>query len=107
MARSQPDSKHLASGQSLRLEKTLRSPVQARFVELIREARVTAGLTQVEAARLLGVPQNFISNVERGERRVDVVEFATLCRVYGIRPNAFFDRLTAASDPESEAETAS
>jgi transcriptional regulator with XRE-family HTH domain len=49
----------------------------------LRTARHRAGLTQVEAARLLGRPQSFVAKIENGERRVDVVELAEICRVYG------------------------
>jgi transcriptional regulator with XRE-family HTH domain len=54
-----------------------------RLTEILRRARLTAGLTQAEAASRLGAYANYISKVESGERRVDVVELATLCRAYG------------------------
>jgi transcriptional regulator with XRE-family HTH domain len=37
-------------------------------------ARDRAGLTQAQLARLLRKPQSFISNYERGQRRIDVLE---------------------------------
>jgi transcriptional regulator with XRE-family HTH domain len=37
-------------------------------------ARDRAGLTQVELAKLLRKPQSFVSNYERGNRRIDVLE---------------------------------
>ena len=55
----------------------------------LRQAREEAGLTQEEAARLLGRPQWFVSRSERGVRRVDVVELADFARVYG-KPLSFF-----------------
>lgn len=42
---------------------------------MLIEARTRAGVTQVELAARLGRHQPFISFVERGERRVDVIEF--------------------------------
>jgi transcriptional regulator with XRE-family HTH domain len=33
-----------------------------------------AGLTQKQLARLLRKPQSFVSNYERGQRRIDVLE---------------------------------
>ena len=37
-------------------------------------ARARAGLTQQQLARLLRKPQSFVSNYERGQRRIDVLE---------------------------------
>jgi transcriptional regulator with XRE-family HTH domain len=37
-------------------------------------ARGRAGLTQAQLARLLRKPQSFVSNYERGQRRIDVLE---------------------------------
>ncbi len=46
-----------------------------RFTQMLEEARLQAGLTQVDLARKIGWQQTDISKVERGERRLDVVEF--------------------------------
>ena len=59
---------------------------QAKYQKLtakLRSARQEAGLTQVEAGKLLRKPQAYISKIERGERGVDAVELAELARVYG------------------------
>lgn len=39
------------------------------------EARENAGLSQTVLAERLGRPQSYVSKFERGERRLDVVEF--------------------------------
>jgi transcriptional regulator with XRE-family HTH domain len=54
----------------------------ARFLNRLREARAEAGLTQEEIARRLNRPQSFVSKIETGERRVDVVELAEIARHY-------------------------
>ena len=48
--------------------------VQAREYKLVGAARERAGLTQVQLAELLRKPQSFVSNYERGQRRIDVLE---------------------------------
>lgn len=53
-----------------------------QFLERFRRARTAAGLTQVEVAKRLGVPQSFVSKCESGERRVDVIELDAFARVY-------------------------
>ena len=41
-------------------------------------ARKDAGVTQVELAERLAKPQSFVSKIETGERRLDVVEFCAV-----------------------------
>lgn len=60
----------------------MRSEAYRRFTERLRKGRKLAGLTQAEAARLLGFRQAQISAMETGERRVDVVELAKFARLY-------------------------
>ncbi|MDP4027166.1 helix-turn-helix transcriptional regulator [Methylobacterium sp. NEAU 140] len=52
-----------------------------RALSLLIEARRAAGVTQVELAGRLGRPQSFVSKYEQGERRLDFVEFAMICRM--------------------------
>lgn len=60
-----------------------------QFRARLAEARRSAGLSQHEAAQLLGRPQSFVAKCETGERRVDVVELARFAKLYR-RPLAFF-----------------
>lgn len=57
------------------------------FLALIVRARTEAGLTQSELASRLAKPQSYISKVERGERRIDVIEFIDLADALGIEPS--------------------
>lgn len=52
------------------------------FLKKLRQARVEAGLTQVQAAEKLGKPQSYVSKCESGERRVDVVELKRFSKLY-------------------------
>lgn len=63
----------------------------------LRQARTEAGLTQEELAERLGESQSFISKVERGERRLDVVELRAFCRALGTPFPAFINRLHLAA----------
>ena len=60
------------------------------LLSLLRKLREEAGITQVDLATRLGDTQTFISKIERGERRIDVVEFVELCEALGVDPVAAF-----------------
>lgn len=64
-----------------------------QFRDLLVEARRKAGLTQVDLARRLGRPQSFVSKFERGERRLDVVEFLDIAQVLAVDPSEFLTAL--------------
>jgi transcriptional regulator with XRE-family HTH domain len=58
------------------------SPRYQEFLVKLRQARLDAGLTQVEVARALGKPQSYVSKCESGERRVDVTELLLFAAIY-------------------------
>lgn len=60
-----------------------RLPRYQAFLGKLRQARESAGLTQVQVALALNKPQSFVSKCESGERRVDVLEAADFARLYG------------------------
>ena len=51
---------------------------------LLRELRVGAHVKQVELSKALGKPQPYISAIETGHRRVDLVEIRDICKVLGV-----------------------
>lgn len=53
-----------------------------KVVENLRKARMEAGLRQEDVAQKLDKPQSYISKIERGERRIDVVELKAFARLY-------------------------
>ena len=60
---------------------------------MLVEARKSAGLTQVQLAKRLSRPQSYISKAERGERRLDVVEFFEVANAIGVEPFEFLRAL--------------
>lgn len=49
-------------------------------------------MTQVELGNRVANTQTFISKIERGERRVDVVEFTEICEALEIDVSTAFQR---------------
>jgi transcriptional regulator with XRE-family HTH domain len=64
------------------------------FLRLLVAARKDADLTQQTIASKLKKPQSFVSKYERGERRLDVVEFLVIARAIGIDPSSFLRELS-------------
>ena len=60
-----------------------------KFLEKLKQARLDAGLSQVEVAEKLDKPQSYVSKCESGERRVDVVELQDFAEIYK-KPIEFF-----------------
>ena len=85
-----------------RLKKSLVSARYERFLTLLRDARAVSGLTQTDAAKLLGKPQSFVAKCEQGERRVDVVELSEFCRIYGCSLRDFVSTMDVKSRRRSK-----
>jgi transcriptional regulator with XRE-family HTH domain len=56
---------------------------------MLIDARKAGGLTQVELCSRLHRPQSFVSKYERGERRLDIVEFGEVASALSIDPVLF------------------
>ncbi|MCW5956450.1 MAG: helix-turn-helix transcriptional regulator [Pyrinomonadaceae bacterium] len=61
------------------MEKSIYTKEYSLFLEQLRKAREEKGLTQTDVAERLGQTQSFVSKVERGERRLDIVELRAFC----------------------------
>ena len=70
--------------------RSVHSKPYREFLELMIAARERAGLTQAGLAERIGRTQSFVSKYERGERRLDVVEFAEFVKAMDLEPSAVF-----------------
>lgn len=74
-------------------QKSVFTPRYDLLRTLLIEARQSAGLTQVALAECLGRPQSFVSKYERGERRLDVVEFLEVTNALKVQPAKLIERI--------------
>lgn len=72
------------------MKKSIHTKEYAYFVERLCKARKEAGLTQVQVAKKLKRPQSYISTIESGQQRVDVVELQKFARIYKKELDYFF-----------------
>lgn len=61
--------------------------------ELLIEVHQARGLNQIQLAATLQRTQTFVSNYERGERRLGLVDFVLIARALGEDPTELLRRL--------------
>lgn len=57
-----------------------------RFGAFMRTVRESVGVSQRDLAKLLNLPQSYVSKIERGERQLQALEFIELCRLLKVDP---------------------
>ena len=69
--------------------KTIRTKEYAVFIERMVKARRDSGLRQIDVAKKMRRPQSYISRVESGEYRLDILEVKKFAQLYGKDINYF------------------
>lgn len=62
------------------------SKAYTAIVECLVARRRELGLTQAQLAARMGTDQSQISKFERGERRIDIIDFARICVALELDP---------------------
>lgn len=74
------------------MPKSLRSKGHRALIAVLVATRRDSGLTQQQLAQKLGRSQSFVTKIESGERRLDVVEFVEWVSALKADPEATFRR---------------
>lgn len=82
------------------MTKSLHTAAYRKLTALLLEARHKAGLTQQEVADRLGTHQSYVAKVEKGERRIDVVEFVQLVKAIGTSSTALIRKIKTALEAD-------
>jgi transcriptional regulator with XRE-family HTH domain len=86
------------------MQKSTHTPHYQAVMEKLVSMRKDAGLTQRELAEKLGREHSFVWRIEHGERRLDVVEFYTVCRCLDQDPATVYNELAKAFRREDRRE---
>jgi transcriptional regulator with XRE-family HTH domain len=73
------------------MNKTIYSKDHKFLVEQLKKARINAGFDQEKVAELLGKTQSYISKIETGQRRIDVVQLKEFAKIYKKDINFFVE----------------
>lgn len=68
------------------------------LLRMLKERRKAAGLSQATLADRLGRAQTFVSKYERGERRLDLVEFLDIASTLNLDPCRIIRQLGPSDD---------
>jgi transcriptional regulator with XRE-family HTH domain len=71
-----------------------RDRLARKLCDLLIEARIASGLNQGQIGKAVGRSQSFVSNYERGQRRLDLPDLILVCRVLGVDPVELLRRLS-------------
>lgn len=71
------------------MKKTIYSEEHKYTIQCLIIAREKANLKQEDVAKLLGKTQSFISKIESGQRRIDLVQLKAFAKIYN-KPVSYF-----------------
>jgi len=77
------------------MTRSTHNPAYIAFLALLRADRRASGMSQVQIAEKLGNRQTFISKIENGDRRIDVIELLAYLDAAGVDAADFVARLSA------------
>lgn len=72
------------------MPKTIYSKDHKYTVERLKKARLDADFDQAKVGKLLGRSQSYVSKIESGQRRIDVVQLKKFAKLYKKPLNFFF-----------------
>ncbi|MBU4204598.1 helix-turn-helix transcriptional regulator [Patescibacteria group bacterium] len=64
------------------MSKVIYSKDHKYIVEQLKKARQEAGLEQEQVAKILKKTQSYLSKIESGQRRIDVIALKEFARIY-------------------------
>jgi transcriptional regulator with XRE-family HTH domain len=64
------------------MPKTIHTNEYIKIVGKLKQARLDFGLTQKDAAVRIKKPQSYVSKVESGEQRIDILELKSFAKIY-------------------------
>jgi transcriptional regulator with XRE-family HTH domain len=87
------------------MTESIHSPEYRHVLAKLIDMRTEAGMTQRDLAKVLERENSFVSRIETGKRRLDVVEFYWVCKALGknaaVVYRGIIQEITAMTSPVS------
>ncbi len=77
----------------MKRDKTIHNKQYSDLVEKLYLERKCLGLSQTEVGNCLNMTQSEISKIETGDRRMDILEFKEILKVYRVSENTKLNQL--------------
>lgn len=71
------------------MPKTIHTSEYQKITERLKQARLDSGLKQEDVADKLKKSQSYISKIEAGEQRIDIIELRNIAKLYKKEINYF------------------
>lgn len=71
------------------MKKSLKTSEHLALLKTLYSLRIGAGFRQSDLATLIDEPQSFISKIEQGERRLDIIELRVIVTAMGVTLSDF------------------
>lgn len=78
------------------MKKTLNTLEHKVLLDQLYRLRLSSGMRQSDLAEKLNAPQSFISKIESGERRIDLMELREICLALGSNLEEFIGQFEKA-----------
>lgn len=75
------------------MAKSIYSADQESVLKVMARVRADAGLTQQALARKMSLSQSTVSDILRGQRRIDLIEWFGFCKACKVTPQQFLEEL--------------
>jgi transcriptional regulator with XRE-family HTH domain len=73
------------------MDKTIFTDSHRELVSQLVKARKKAKLKQIDVAKKLGHSQSYVSKIESGERRIDIVQLKEFAHIYKKKISSFLE----------------
>jgi transcriptional regulator with XRE-family HTH domain len=73
------------------MQKTIYSSEYSNLLKWLRAKRQKKGLTMRELGEKMKIHHSWVGKVEQGERRLDIMEYVSLCKALEVDPHEGLD----------------